>query len=98
MAGVFLAGARLSVKRLNAHALHQRANVLVSNIEPLPIELVAQHTCIHEWVFQVQCVNAAHCRGHFCTDSLYFYSLSNYQNRYVGLSMDYRHCNTSKKH
>ncbi|SCX63473.1 hypothetical protein SAMN05720354_1411, partial [Nitrosospira sp. Nsp1] len=34
--------------------------MLASNIEPFPIELVAQHARTHERVFQVQFVNAAH--------------------------------------
>ena len=60
MAGVSLAGPRLSVKRLNAHALHQRAHMFAASNLSCPIELVAQHACTHEWVLQVQYVNATH--------------------------------------
>ncbi len=60
MPRVFLAGARLSVKRLNTHALHQDTNMLAANSESFQIKLVAHHMCTHEWVLQMQCVNAAH--------------------------------------
>ena len=60
MAGVCCAGALLPVERRHAHARHQRAHVCTSHVEPLPIQLVAQHTRAHERVLQVQRVQATH--------------------------------------
>ena len=47
MAGVLLAGVRFSIRRRNAYARHQHANVLTPDCESLPIQLVAQHARGH---------------------------------------------------
>ena len=59
MAEVFLAGARLPVQCFNTHARHQSPNMLASDLETLPVELVAQHARAHEWMFQMQLVHPA---------------------------------------
>jgi len=60
MARVFFAGPWLSVQGLNSYALHQCANMFAAHIKACSIELILQHASTHEWVFQMQFVNAAH--------------------------------------
>ena len=60
MAGIFLAGPRLSVQRLYPHVLDQGADMLAAHTKARPIELLTQHACTHERVFQMQFINAAH--------------------------------------
>jgi hypothetical protein len=50
------------VQGLDAHALHERTDMLASDLEASPAQRVAQHPRTHERMLQVQRVNAAHQR------------------------------------
>ena len=60
MAGLALAGAGLGRQGLDAHALHERADVAPADLHAFARELPAQHASAHEGVLQVQLVDAAH--------------------------------------
>ena len=55
-------GAGLGRQRLNAHALHERADVASVNVHTIFAQLVAQHARTHEGMLQVQLVDLEHQR------------------------------------
>ncbi len=56
---VTLAGAGLCTDCLDAHALHQRAQVEPTNLDSLALQLPAHHASAHERVFLMQRVDAS---------------------------------------
>jgi len=56
------------VQRLDPHALHQRADTLAANGGAGSIELISQHACPHERVFQMQFIDTPHQRQISGTD------------------------------
>ena len=54
------AGVGLAIKSFNAHLLHQRTDVLTSDLNLLQPEHVTQHARAGKWMLQVQFVDSSH--------------------------------------
>ena len=51
---------RLAIDRLDAHPLHHRRHALAADVDPFPIEKIAQHPGARERMLEMQFIDAAH--------------------------------------